>query len=54
VATSETTLTNNVAVGNNQGNSLYAFDLLHDHRPNCGTNTWKKNTFGTASQLCIQ
>lgn len=50
---SETTLTNNVAVGNDQVNSLYAFDL-NDYSANCGTNTWKNNTFGTASQPCVQ
>jgi hypothetical protein len=42
-----------VAVGNNQGNASFAFDL-NDLTPNCGTNTWKNNAFGTASQPCVQ
>ncbi|MGH8006978.1 MAG: hypothetical protein ACREQ3_08205 [Candidatus Binatia bacterium] len=32
---------------------LGLFDLK-DQIPNCGTNTWKRNSFGTASQPCIQ
>jgi parallel beta-helix repeat protein len=34
-----------------QGNA--AFDL-QDTNTNCGGNTWKLNTFGTANQTCIQ
>jgi parallel beta-helix repeat protein len=46
-------LMNNVALANNQDHSLDAFDLA-DEIPNCDTNTWKQNTFGTANQPCIQ
>jgi parallel beta-helix repeat protein len=46
-------LKHNEALDNNQGNSVVDFDLT-DQAPNCGTNTWTKNTFGTASQPCIQ
>lgn len=46
-------LVSNETRDNNQGNYPDAFDLT-DENPDCGTNTWKDNTFGTASQPCIQ
>ncbi len=46
-------LVSNETLDNNQGNYPDAFDLA-DENPNCGTNTWKDNTFGTANQPCIQ
>lgn len=51
--TSESKVINNVASDNNQDNTPVAFDL-NDNTPNCDTNTWKDNTFGTANQPCIQ
>jgi parallel beta-helix repeat protein len=47
--TNKNRLTHNVALDNNQSN----FDLT-DQTANCGTNTWRENTFGTASQPCIE
>ncbi len=46
-------LIGNEALDNNQGAYPGIFDLK-DLTPNCNTNTWKDNTFGTASQPCIQ
>lgn len=43
--------TNNALSGNTaQGNGLD----LDDDNTNCDSNTWKKNTFGSANQPCIQ
>lgn len=47
------TIKKNVARSNNQGPFSDTFDL-QDNSPNCGTNTWAKNIFGTASQPCVQ
>lgn len=46
-------LTRNNARDNNKASSMTIFDLT-DWSFNCGTNMWKSNTFGTASQPCIQ
>jgi parallel beta-helix repeat protein len=45
------TLTGNTATGNGTSGNGY-FDL-YDGSPNCGSNTWTNNTFGTANQPCI-
>lgn len=42
---------NNVTGNTSFGNS--PFDMV-DNNPNCGTNKWKGNHFGTANQSCIQ
>jgi parallel beta-helix repeat protein len=47
-------LIGNVVLDNNQANYPTILFDLKDLTPNCDTNTWKKNTFGTASQPCIQ
>jgi parallel beta-helix repeat protein len=41
------TIQSNTALGNT------TFDL-QDDSPDCGTNTWRSNIFGTANQGCIQ
>jgi hypothetical protein len=46
-------LMRNEALDNNQGNDPDSFDLT-DQTPDCDTNTWKNNTFETASQPCIR
>jgi parallel beta-helix repeat protein len=43
--------TNNVFTSNTAKDNT-TWDL-EDSLPSCGTNSWKKNTFGTASQPCI-
>ena len=42
----------NVASDNNQDKTIDFFDL-NDDVPNCDTNVWEGNTFGTANQPCI-
>ena len=42
---------NNIHKNTAQGNPR--FDL-EDDNPNCDSNTWKQNAFGTANQTCIQ
>jgi hypothetical protein len=51
---SHITLLGNVALDNNQANYPTILFDLKDLTPDCSTNTWKHNTFGTASQPCIQ
>ncbi len=46
-------LKHNEVLNNNGPLSATLFDM-RDQTPNCDTNIWKKNTFDTASQLCIQ
>jgi parallel beta-helix repeat protein len=46
-------LIGNEAFDNNRGNYPDAFDLT-DEIPNCDTNKWKHNAFGTAGQPCIK
>lgn len=48
--TSGTGTGNNLNTNTAQGNGI--FDL-EDDNPNCGSNTWTQNTFGTANQPCI-
>ena len=48
---SNNTLTGNTATGNGTSGKGY-FDLF-DGSPNCGSNTWTNNIFGTANQGCI-
>ncbi len=48
--TSGTGTGNNLSGNMAQGNGI--FDL-EDGNPNCGSNTWTQNTFGSANQPCI-
>lgn len=48
--TSGTGTGNNLSTNTAQGNGI--FDL-EDGNPNCDSNTWTQNTFGTANQTCI-
>lgn len=48
--TSGTGTGNNIHKNTAQGNGI--FDL-EDDNPNCDSNTWNQNTFGTANQTCI-
>jgi parallel beta-helix repeat protein len=50
-----------IASGTGTGNNLHQNTAqnngivdLEDDNPNCGSNTWNQNIFGTASQPCIQ
>lgn len=43
----ENRISKNVALNNNQAGAARQFDLVDDS-PDCGTNTWKNNTFDTS------